>query len=124
MLGRSGCSTLLKAIAGDTHGFNISSDSYLNYEGISPKQMHSAYRGEAIYTAEIDAHFPMLTVGDTLYFAALARTPRQIPGGVTREQYAKHLRDVIMAAFGISHTVDSCVGNDFIRGISGGKNAF
>ena len=84
--------------------------------------MHTAFRGEAIYTAEVDAHFPNLTVGNTLYFAALARTPRQIPGGISREQYAEHLRDVIMAAFGISHTINSPVGNDFIRGVSGGKH--
>lgn len=56
--------------------------------------MNTSFRGEAIYTAEVDAHFPQLSVGDTLYFAALARAPRQIPGGVSRERYAEHLRDV------------------------------
>lgn len=56
--------------------------------------MNTCFRGEAIYTAEVDAHFPQLSVGDTLYFAALARSPRCIPGGVSRERYAKHLRDV------------------------------
>ncbi|KAH7114293.1 ABC multidrug transporter [Dendryphion nanum] len=117
----SGCTTLLRTIAGETYGFNVSPESYLNYQGITPKKMNSAYRGEAIYTAEVDAHFPMLSVGDTLYFAALARTPRHIPGGVTREQYAEHLRDVIMAMFGISHTLNSRVGNDFVRGVSGGE---
>jgi hypothetical protein len=35
---------------------------------------------------------PQLAVGDTLYFAALARTPREIPGGMSREEYATHLR--------------------------------
>lgn len=43
--------------------------------------MAHEFRGEAIYTAEVDVHFPKLTVGDTLYFAARARTPRHIPGG-------------------------------------------
>lgn len=56
--------------------------------------MNSSFRGEAIYTAEVDAHFPQLSVGDTLYFAALARAPCRIPGGVSRERYAEHLRDV------------------------------
>lgn len=83
--------------------------------------MNTTFRGEAIYTAEVDAHFPMLPVGKTLYFAALARTPRVIPGGISREQYAEHLRDVIMAMFGISHTSDTRVGNDFVRGVSGGE---
>jgi len=31
------------------------------------------------------------------------------------------MRDVIMAIFGISHTINSIVGNDFIRGVSGGE---
>ncbi|KAF2856145.1 opaque-specific ABC transporter CDR3 [Plenodomus tracheiphilus IPT5] len=117
----SGCSTLLKTIAGETHGFQVSSDSYMNYEGIPPAEMATAYRGEAIYTAEVDAHYPQLSVGDTLYFAALARAPQSVPGGVTREQYAEHLRNVVMAMFGILHTINTRVGNDFVRGVSGGE---
>ncbi|KAA8649825.1 uncharacterized protein ATNIH1004_002502 [Aspergillus tanneri] len=117
----SGCSTLLKTIAGDTHGFQVHPSSYINYHGITPQQMSTSFRGEAIYTAEVDTHFPMLSVGDTLYFAALARTPYQIPAGVSREEYAIHLRDVIMAMFGISHTINTRVGNDFVRGVSGGE---
>ncbi|KAL4942403.1 hypothetical protein BDV06DRAFT_164360 [Aspergillus oleicola] len=31
------------------------------------------------------------------------------------------MRDVIMAMFGISHTKNTIVGNDFIRGVSGGE---
>jgi len=31
------------------------------------------------------------------------------------------MRDVIMAVFGLSHTVNTRVGNDFIRGVSGGE---
>ncbi|KAI2486915.1 ABC transporter CDR4 [Pyrenophora tritici-repentis] len=117
----SGCSTFLKTITGETHGFFIDENSAINYQGISPELMHHNYRGEAIYTAEVDVHFPAMTVGETLYFAALARRPRIIPGGVTKEQYAAHQRDVIMALFGISHTINTRVGNDFIRGVSGGE---
>jgi ATP-binding cassette subfamily G (WHITE) protein 2 (PDR) len=83
--------------------------------------MQKNYRGEAIYTAEVDVHFPAMTVGETLYFAALARRPRNIPGGVSKEEYARHQRDVIMAMYGISHTINTRVGNDFIRGVSGGE---
>jgi ABC-type multidrug transport system ATPase subunit len=111
----------LKTIAGETHGFEVDPESYINYQGITPKQMSKNFRGEAIYTAEVDAHYPQLAVGDTLYFAALARTPREIPGGMSREEYATHLRDVIMSTFGISHTVNTKVGNDFVRGVSGGE---
>jgi len=101
-------------------------------------QMHHDFRGECIYQAEVDVHFPQLTVSETLEFAARARgmihpstnktglidrcpAPRNRIPGVTREQYAKHMRDVIMAVFGLSHTFNTKVGNDFVRGVSGGE---
>ncbi len=83
--------------------------------------MKSQFRGEAIYTAEVDVHFPNLSVGDTLAFAAMARAPRHLPGEVDKWTYATHMRDVMMAMFGISHTINTQVGDDFIRGVSGGE---
>ncbi|KIW02434.1 uncharacterized protein PV09_06248 [Verruconis gallopava] len=117
----SGCSTFLKTVSGEMNGLNIEEGSYINYQGISRHDMHKHFRGEAIYTAEVDVHFPALTVNDTLTFAARARAPRYIPGGVTRNQYADYMRDVVMATFGISHTGNTRVGNDFVRGVSGGE---
>lgn len=123
VLGRpgSGCSTLLKTLAGETHGFFIDEGTHINYQGIPMETMHSDFRGECIYQAEIDVHFPQLTVGQTLNFAAQARTPRNRIPGVSRETYASHMTDVIMAVFGISHTYNTKVGNDFVRGVSGGE---
>ena len=123
VLGRpgSGCSTLLKTISGETHGFFIDESSELNYQGIPKEMMHKDFRGECMYQAEVDVHFPQLTVGQTLNFAAQARAPRNRIPGVTREQYAKHMTEVIMAVFGISHTYNTRVGNDFVRGVSGGE---
>lgn len=117
----SGCSTFLKTLSGETHGFELEKGSYLNYQGISYKQMHKDFRGETIYTAEQDVHFPSMTVGETLLFAAKARAPRILPEGVNQKQYAEHLRDVIMATYGIRHTFNTKVGNDFVRGVSGGE---
>ncbi|KAH8805062.1 ABC transporter CDR4 [Xylogone sp. PMI_703] len=117
----SGCSTFLKTIAGETYGYWLDKGSHVNYQGISWHDMHQHFRGEAIYTAEQDVHFPQLTVGDTLYFAARARAPKFIPGGVGIAEYAIHIRDVIMATFGIRHTINTRVGNEYIRGVSGGE---
>ncbi|KAH0152151.1 putative ABC multidrug transporter, partial [Aureobasidium melanogenum] len=117
----SGCSTFLKTLTGETHGFNVDEKSYLNYQGIEAKDMNTKYRGEAIYTAEVDVHFPNMTVGDTLYFAARARAPKTVPGGLSKVKWAEANRDMIMATFGISHTINTRVGNDFIRGVSGGE---
>ncbi|KAL6875257.1 ABC transporter ABCl1 [Trichoderma novae-zelandiae] len=117
----SGCSTFLKTIAGEMNGIYVDDDAYFNYQGITAKEMHTHHRGEAIYTAEVDVHFPQLSVGDTLTFAARARQPRQLPQGLSRNAFASHLRDVVMAMFGISHTVNTRVGNEYIRGVSGGE---
>lgn len=75
--------------------------------------MHTNFRGEAIYQAEVDVHFPQMTVGQTLGFAAVARAPSNRIPGVTREQYAAHIRDVAMAVYGLTHTFNTKVGNDF-----------
>ncbi|OCF39347.1 ATP-binding cassette transporter [Kwoniella heveanensis CBS 569] len=117
----SGCTTLLKTIAGEMNGIYLNEEAEINYRGITPKQMHGRFRGEAIYTAEVDVHFPNMTVGETLQFAAEARAPRNPPGGLSRPQFATHFRDVIMSVFGIGHTINTKVGNDFIRGVSGGE---
>ncbi|KAF8904005.1 ABC-2 type transporter-domain-containing protein [Mucidula mucida] len=114
VLGRpgSGCTTLLKSIAGETHGFYVEQDAHINYQGF-PRRSYLQRR--------TDVHFPNLTVGQTLTFAARARTPRTRLPGVTRDMFADHMRDVVMAVFGLSHTVNTKVGNDFVRGVSGGE---
>ena len=83
--------------------------------------MHHEFRGECIYQAEVDVHFPQLTVGQTLDFAAQARAPSNPIPGVSRKLYAQHMRDVIMAVFRLTHTMNTKVGNDFVRGVSGGE---
>lgn len=76
----------------------------MNYQGVPAAEMNTRFRGEAVYTAEVDTHFPQLSVGDTLLFAALARAPRKIPGGVSRERYAAHLRDVCARTLAMPHS--------------------
>lgn len=74
-----------------------------------------------MYQAETEIHFPQLTAGDTLLFAAKARAPANRLPGVSRDQYATHMRDVVMAMLGLTHTMNTLVGNEFIRGVSGGE---
>lgn len=122
VLGRpgSGCSTLLKTISAHTYGFHVGKESKITYDGLSPKDITNHFRGDVVYSAETDVHFPHLSVGDTLEFAARLRTP-QNRGNVDRETYAKHMASVYMATYGLSHTRNTKVGNDFIRGVSGGE---
>ncbi|KAG7124728.1 ABC multidrug transporter C like protein [Verticillium longisporum] len=117
----SGCSTLLKTLAGETSGLQVASESYLNFRGIPSRQIRSSLRGDVLYNAEVDTHLAHLTVGETLSFAARARSVRNVPSGLSRAQADGMIRDVIMAVFGIGHTINTRVGNDFVRGVSGGE---
>ena len=83
--------------------------------------MLKEFRGEVVYNQEVDKHFPHLTVGQTLEFAAFARTPQNRVLGIGRQAWAKHMAQVAMAVFGPSHTYNTKVGNDFVRGVSGGE---
>lgn len=123
VLGRpgAGCSTLLRTIAAQTYGFKVDPESKISYDGLTPNDIEKHYRGEVVYSAETDDHFPHLTVGQTLQFAASLRTPENRPAGITREQYADHMTKVYMAMYGLSHTYNTKVGNNFIRGVSGGE---
>ncbi|QSZ33671.1 hypothetical protein DSL72_005242 [Monilinia vaccinii-corymbosi] len=124
VLGRpgSGCSTFLKSLMGELHGLDMKPQSEIHYNGITQKQMLKQFRGEIVYNQEVDKHFPHLTVGQTLEFAASVRTPQQrLVDGTTRAAWAKHMTKVVMAVFGLSHTYNTKVGNDFVRGVSGGE---
>lgn len=123
VLGRpgSGCSTFLRAISGNMTGLTKSSDSTISYDGIPQETFVKNFKGRACYNQEDDEHFPHLTVGQTLQFAATARTPHTRIQGVGRETHAHHMVEVMMRIFGLTHTRDTKVGNDTVRGVSGGE---
>ncbi|KAB5562756.1 ABC-2 type transporter [Coniochaeta sp. 2T2.1] len=123
VLGRpgSGCSTFLKSVTGELHGLEIEDPSSIQYGGISQKQMVKEFGGELVYNQEVDKHFPHLTVGQTLEFATATRTPQTRVPGTSRPEHIESVVQVVMAMCGLTHTRNTKVGNDFIRGVSGGE---
>ena len=83
--------------------------------------MHSDFRGEVIYNTETDVHFPHLTVGDTLLFVSHARPLHNCLPSISRSMYATHMCNVVLAMFGLMHTLHTKVSNHFIWGVSGGE---
>lgn len=83
--------------------------------------MTQQFRGELIYNGEVDENLPYLTVGQTLEFAAAMRTPRARLPGITRQDRVQHVVQVMLTVFGLSHTKNTIVGNDYVRGVSGGE---
>ncbi|KAJ5787614.1 hypothetical protein N7457_002604 [Penicillium paradoxum] len=123
VLGRpgSGCSTLLKVLCGYLDGLILDPGSEIQYKGIPFATMIKHYRGEIVYSAEADHHFPNLTVGQTLEFAAHARAPRNRLGSISRNQYVESAVRGVMDTFSLSHTYNTNVGNSYIPGVSGGE---
>lgn len=83
--------------------------------------MHTEFRGECIYTAEVDVHFADLTVLETLQFAAACRAPKNLLPGMSKEEYIDHVTNVVLNIFNLSKARDTPIGDAMIRGVSGGE---
>ncbi|KAF1352679.1 hypothetical protein EJ07DRAFT_183458 [Lizonia empirigonia] len=124
VLGRpgSGCSTFLKMIGNQRFGYEeITGD--VTYGGTGADEMAKKYRSEVLYNPEDDLHYATLKVKDTIKFALTTRTPGKDSRkeGESRADYVKEFLRVVTKLFWIEHTMNTKVGNEFVRGVSGGE---
>jgi ATP-binding cassette subfamily G (WHITE) protein 2 (SNQ2) len=87
----------------------------IDYSGLSPGEVRTQYHGAVAYVPEDDVHFPTLTVRQTLEFALQSKTPKRY-----RERIPRYL-EIYGRVFGMTHTMNTLVGNEYIRGVSGGE---
>ncbi|KAF9637466.1 ABC transporter-like protein [Lasiodiplodia theobromae] len=122
LLGRpgAGCTTLLKTLSGHTEGFTRWHGD-ITYHGVPIEIMKDRFRGNVVYNADVDCHFPHLTVAQTLDFALSTRTPHRRMAGLSRDEYIVKMRNILAATMGLTHTLNTKVGNDYIQGVSGGE---
>ncbi|TEA11023.1 Protein SNQ2 [Colletotrichum sidae] len=122
VLGRpgAGCTTLLNVLSNNRLGYEeISGDVHF---GTMDSAEAETYRSQIILNGEEEVFFPMLTVEDTLRFAARNKVPRHLPPGVaSAEQYVRDNEDFLLRLAGIPHTAKTKVGDAFHRGVSGGE---
>ncbi|AQZ10736.1 (ZYRO0F08866g) [Zygosaccharomyces parabailii] len=116
----AGCSTLLKCISGEIADF-VSVDGEWSYDGLDQHEMMQNYKGYVIYCPELDFHFPKITVKETIDFALKCKTPRVRVDNMTRREYVNSMRDMWCIVFGLTHTYATKVGNEVVRGVSGGE---
>ena len=116
VLGRpgAGCSTFLRAIANDRETF-AGVQGHVSYGGMDAKRQKKHFKGEVNYNPEDDVHFATLNVWQTLLFALMNKTRKGDKGEIPV------VLDALLKMFGISHTKQTLVGNEFVRGISGGE---
>ncbi|KAF4872164.1 Protein SNQ2 [Colletotrichum siamense] len=122
VLGRpgSGCTTLLNILANHRRGYSsVTGD--VHYGSMSHKEAER-YRGQIVMNTEEELFFPTLTVGQTMDFATRLKIPFRLPDGVSsNEELRAENRDFLLESMGIQHTFDTKVGNEFVRGVSGGE---
>ncbi|KAK9693946.1 ATP-binding cassette transporter snq2 [Basidiobolus ranarum] len=121
VLGRpgAGCSSLLRVLANSRQGFlDITGD--VKFGGISSDNF-GKFLGEAIYCMEEDAHYPELTVKQTLGFALKMKTPARRLPGISRKDFQDEFMNTLLKIFGLKKQKDTVVGNAWIRGLSGGE---
>ena len=110
----SGCTSFLKVLANERLSYaEVVGD--VRYGGISAKEQHDKFRGEVIYNEEKDSHLPSLNVYQTLYFSLLNKTKKRNHGEINV------IIDALLRMFAITHTRDTLVGNEYVRGVSGGE---
>jgi len=121
VLGRpgSGCTTFLKMLANQRDEYHgIEGDVY--YDSFTPDEIAKYYRGDVQYCPEDDVHFPTLTVEQTLEFAARTRAPHARIFE-TRSEFVDMLIEILTTIFGLKHVKKTPVGDEAIRGVSGGE---
>ena len=136
-LGRpgSGCSTFIKALAGFTEGYrrwdgsvryngvdvSIVNERFLETSLTTLKVIGSSKLTKHLLTCLVDSYFPHLTVGQTLTFAVQSRAPGSLRTGQAHKAYVAQQVDVLATNFGLRHTLKTKVGDDYVRGVSGGE---
>lgn len=124
----SGCSTMLRALAGLTQAY-AGTDGSLRYGDMAASsKSFRPYRSLVCFNSEDDVHDPNLTVGRTMDFATrnelVAPAARQSgPDGAAVDDttYRAEVKDQLLSTFGVSHTHDTKVGDQYVRGVSGGE---
>ncbi|KAJ0397746.1 hypothetical protein P43SY_005603 [Pythium insidiosum] len=113
----SGKSSLLKALSGRLANKKaIQVEGETTYNGIPSETLRGRVPQFAAYVAQRDAHFPTLTVEETLEFAhACAKN-----AAPSEKMGARRPSDVIND-LGLAHCSDTVVGDAMIRGVSGGE---
>lgn len=122
VLGRpgSGCTSLLKILSNKRQGYaEINGD--VSFGSLNAKEAEQ-YRGQIVMNTEDEIFFPTLTVGQTIDFATRMKVPFHLPSNMSKDiDFQKEQRTFLLNSMGIAHTEDTRVGDEFIRGISGGE---
>ncbi|KAM0828024.1 hypothetical protein ACQ4PT_067814 [Festuca glaucescens] len=108
----SGKSTLVDALAGRVARGSLGGTVTLNGEPLQGRRL----RAISAYVMQDDLLYPMLTVRETLLFAAEFRLSRALSPAAKRERV-----DTLIGQLGLANAADTVIGDEGHRGVSGGE---
>ncbi|EPQ27577.1 uncharacterized protein PFL1_04715 [Pseudozyma flocculosa PF-1] len=124
VLGRPGSGTeeLLQLLSNRTAGL-ASVQGRFEFAGVPAQQFARDHPAESLYASAYDEHYPTATVEDTIRFALEAKTPKVLPPEMRDDpqRYVREGLDSILELLGIGHVRGSIVGDEHLRGVSGGE---
>uniref|UniRef100_A0A7S0ZHE1 Probable ATP-dependent transporter ycf16 n=1 Tax=Timspurckia oligopyrenoides TaxID=708627 RepID=A0A7S0ZHE1_9RHOD len=117
VMGSSGAgkSTLLNLLAGRlTASKDFVTEGQISVNG--KKRDPSLFKSQSAYVEQEDKLFAELTVYEQILYSAKLRLPESMP----KEKKEQRVRNVIQE-LGLSHVSDSYIGDENVRGLSGGE---
>eukprot|EP00250_Pteridium_aquilinum_P010328 c19304_g1_i1 orf=123-2222(-) len=108
----AGKSTLLELLAGKICPSSPPHSILINQQ---PMDM-ATFRRISGYIPQSDALFPLLSVKETFLFSAHLRLPPSVSSAEKQERV-----DALMKELGLMHVAETRIGNEDVRGVSGGE---
>lgn len=136
----SGKSALMEVLSGRfPMEKNVVVEGDISYNGVPRETLASRLPQLSAYVTQMDTHFSMLTVKETLEFAHAccgggelpARIEQQLANGNKQENsdaievaraMFKHRPELVLKQLGLTECQDTVVGDAMLRGVSGGEH--
>jgi ATP-binding cassette subfamily G (WHITE) protein 2 (SNQ2) len=122
VLGRpgSGTTSLLKILSNTRGEFqDVFGEVFYGSAGAREAKQ---FRHQIVMNTEEDLHFPTLTVSETMQFATSSKLPATRPEHLGEiKAYTSHKANSILESLSIAHTAQTVVGDEYLRGVSGGE---
>ena len=113
-----GKTSMLQVIA----GIISATSGQVLYNGKEAKDMEARVNRITGYVGQDDVHMPQLTVRETFMFAAEnANVSAGLPDTEVVRKYTEERVELLLRVLGLTNCADTIVGNDVIRGVSGGE---
>jgi len=111
----SGKSSLLQMLADRLGASDVNITGDMLFNGLPASKKHH-HRDVAFLSQSDEIHIPQLTVRETFRFAVYCQMPQGVPAYIKEQRV-----DIMLQLMGLANRADTVVGDELLRGVSGGE---